>query len=340
MKIPFPLVPIVLGASALCAPAQQIAFESFSGMTVDGDATGSGSDAAGWSDPAWAGPAAPRFKIADPLPDLGYQVTRGQWIDGSNRALELTTAPPANNPDGELLTRHFTPVNTTVYFSCLVRLDEVGTGTESIFIGFGNASRTLQRIRIRPNGDQTAGLLDVPLVTETNSRYGSAKTLSLDQTHLLVVKLGWEQDVGADIVAEYWIDPPATQQDSGNFSRNRFTLPVEPLDTMGFMVWTSDESGPATIAQFDEVRIGYTWQDVVLEPAAPVLVPDTELREARHLRWQSMSGVTYQPKYSHDLVTWHKLGGTIAGDGTLKGVFDDTEGTEKKYYRVEVIGTP
>lgn len=340
MKSPIPPAITLLGASILMAGAQQIAHESFTGMTVDGDATGSGSDAAGWSDPVWTGAAAPRFKIVDPLPNLSYQVSGGQLLDGTDRALELTTAPPANSPTGESLTRHFTPVNTTIYFSCLVRIKEIGTGSESIFIHFGNASRTLQRIRIRPK-DQTAARLDVPLTAETYSTYGTPKTLNLDQTHLVVLKLGWEQDTQVDIVANYWLDPPATNPPaSGNFSINRFSLPIEPLDTLSFQVWTSDESGPATIAQIDEIRVGYTWQDVVLEPVAPMLVPETELRQARHLRWQSMARVTYQPEYSYDLTTWHNLGGTIAGDGTLKGVFDDTEGTEKKYYRVEVIPAP
>ena len=222
-----------------------------------------------------------------------------------------------------------------------MRLTELGTGTEGIFINFGNATKTLQSLSIRPDQGQGFATLDIPLVSATISRLGFAKTLNPNQTYLLVARLTWEQTTSLKVTAEYWLNPPAAfPGDPGFFTQNQFTLPIDPLDRISVAVITSDESGPATNAQIDEIRLGYTWKDVVLDLAVAEEVPNTELRQARYLRWQSITGKTYQPKFSYNLSTWQNLGGSIVGDGTLKGVFDDTEGTEKKFYRVEVMDTP
>ena len=89
-------------------------------MPVGAGLSGSGATATGWTDSGWANGSDSRFQTADPVPHLTYQISGGALLDGSDRAVQLTTTPEPV-PSGLFTSRMFPQQNTTVYFSFLVR---------------------------------------------------------------------------------------------------------------------------------------------------------------------------------------------------------------------------
>src|SRR4051812_34714863 len=80
--------------------AQLISYESFTGIAPSGGLVGSGADATGWTDGGWNGGSDVHFRVVAPTPRLTYQVGGGGLIDGSDRAVQLTTNPEPIAGDG------------------------------------------------------------------------------------------------------------------------------------------------------------------------------------------------------------------------------------------------
>lgn len=110
---------------------------------------------------------------------------------------------------------------------------------------------------------------------------------------------------------------------------------VPNFDTVGIKISSTDTGGPTTTAIIDELKVGYSWNDVV--PQSPQsLVPTVTINPAANLQWQTQTGHTYQPQYSYDLSTWFNLGSSITGDGTIKSIFDSNTSQAKKFYQVQI----
>ena len=313
------------------ASAQLIAYESFSDVALGSGISASGSDSFGWTAPwAGAGVTDSHLQIVDPTPDLSYQITGGALLTGGNRALLLTTNP---EPLASTLfaTRNFPNLNTTFYISFLMRLPISGTGSDSIDIHLMNGTTTVVRFAIRPfNPGPPAGHLWG--FTGATGESGSANSLSGDNSkiHLIVIEARLAGS-GNSYFINPFVNPGSTYPGlPGGTSK------TGPFDRIGLSVRSTDTSGPTTTVLIDEIRIGYTWSDVVPPGPAPALVPDVTINQAVKLRWQSQSGKTYQVQYSYDLLNWFNFGATISGNNQVKEVFDSADADAKKFYRIQV----
>lgn len=312
------------------ASAQLIAYESFTGLTLGNGIPGSGSDSFGWATPwSGAGTTDGHFQIVDATPDLSYQIVGGALLQGGNRALSITTNP---KPLASTLfgTRTFPTINTTFYLSFLVRVPVSGTGTDSIDIHLMNGATTVVRFAVRPNNPvpPSAYLWNF---TGATGESGAGNALSGDnsKTHLIVIEakiIGG----GSSYLITSFIDPGVTYPGNpGGMGQ------PGPFNGIGLSVKSTDTAGPTTTVLIDEIRLGYTWSDVV--PAATIaLVPSVTIERAQKLRWQTQTGKTYQVQYSYDLATWFNLGSTISGNNQIKEVFDSTDADAKKFYRIQV----
>lgn len=328
------LLAILAATVALVArsSAQLIAYESFSGVTLGTGIPASGSDSFGWTAP-WTGAGTTdiHYQIVAPTPQLSYQITGGALLQGGNRALSLTTNPEPLATT-VLATRTFPAINTTFYISLLVRIPVSGSGTDSIDLHLMNGPTTIIRYAIRPNNPvPPAGYLFA--FTGATGESGSADTLSGDnsRTHLIVIEARIAGSGNShlmhsfvDPVATYPGIPSAVGYGTGSFNG------------IGLSVRSTDTAGPTTTVLVDEIRIGYTWTDVVPPGPAPALVPDVTIAQAVKLRWQTQTGRTYQIQYSYDLTSWFNFGSTISGNNQIKEVFDSADVDAKKFYRIQV----
>lgn len=255
---------IIQLVSAASASAQLVAYESFAGMPVGAGLAGSGLTATGWSDSGWANGSDPRYQTADPIPDLIYQIAGGALVDGSNRAVQLTTNPEPV-PAGLLTSRAFPEQNTTVYFSFLVRPIAVGTGSDTLHVRLSNGTSSLALVALQPEVGQQYFNLKLLFDGGGGGVFATgSQALNPSTTYLIAGRITWPTQ-GFPVMVETWINPPAAYAGNGSQSLTRFDL-VGPrvFSSVGFGISSSDTGGPTSTAIFDELRIGYTWADVVL----------------------------------------------------------------------------
>lgn len=321
-----------VGISLATSSAQLIAYEPFAGLTIGTGISGSAVGAFGWTGPwAGAGTSDNHFQITDPTPDLSYQIVSGTLLQGGDRALILTTNPePLASPI--MVTRSFAPINTTFYISLLLRLSSSGTGSDSIDIHLLRDDVTIVRFPIRPeNPGPPAGVLWN--VTGLNEPSGSPQGTFSDnaKTFLVVIEA---KVAGAN--PSYWVNAfvnPGITYPGLPASSGRQT---DYFNGIGLSVRSTDTAGPTTTVILDEIRIGYTWGDVVPPNPVPALVPDVLIAQAAKIRWQSQTGKTYQIQYSYDLITWFNFGTAVSGNNQIKEVFDSADSDAKKFYRIKI----
>jgi hypothetical protein len=66
------------------------------------------------------------------------------------------------------------------------------------------------------------------------------------------------------------------------------------------------------------------------------IIPRIEIRKAVKVQWMSTDGVTYQVYRSDDAINWQPVGDPVPGNGAAISVFDEIEGTWKKFYKIEI----
>jgi hypothetical protein len=302
-----------------------VVHESFAGLTLGTGIPSSGEGSSGWTT-SWSGEGTTdsRYRIVDPIPELSYQISGGGMIQGGNRALQLSTGPePVPVPLSA--TRSFLNQNTTMYFSCLMRVPASGTGSDAIEIHFLKGNSVAKTMKFTPtNPSPPIGFFGLFTAYGGQSRpvYGDSS-----QSQLIVVKLG--QTDRCDL----WIDPDYNSYNSPFISSSGG---LATFDGIKINISSTDSAGPATTVILDEIRIGYTWNDAVPPGPAPVLLPDVHISKAVKLAWQTQTGKNYTIQYSYDLTTWFNLGSSISGDNQFKEVFDSTNDDEKKFYRIQV----
>ena len=292
----------------------------------------------GWNDTTWSGGNDSRFRILDPAPDLSYQISGGGFVNGTSRALLLTTDPEPILP-GLLASRTIPAQNTTLYFSFLVRPIAIGTGSDSIDIQLRSDSTLLARIALQPDGGQSSLLIKLPSDGASGggtSGGGSGTVTSMyaPETYFIVARLSWPMP--NQIRLDTGINPSFSGAPGFSQSRTRNLSGPLNLNSIGFGISSADTGGPTTTVMIDEFRIGYTWADVVLPGPPNPLVPSVAIDRAVKLRWQSEMGKNYQPQYSYNFNSWFNLGPVIAGDGTIKHIFDSAYPDAEKFYRIQI----
>jgi hypothetical protein len=330
------LVILILSVSASTARAQLIVYESFSEMALGSGISGSGSDSFGWSSP-WTGlgTSDSRFQIIDPTPDVAFQIAGGKLISGGNRALLITTAP---EPAGSnlFMVRKFarTPrISTSLYFGFLLRIPASGTGTDTVDFHLLSGDTTVMRYAIRPYNNTPPSAYMFGFQGATGET-GGGKTIPGDnsQPHLIVIESLRTSSQSESYSFDHYVDPGTTYPGMPG----GFTISTQQIDGIGINVKSWDTGGPSTTVIIDEIKVGYTWRDIVNPVENQEIVPDLSIENAIKLRWYSRSGKTYQVQYSFDLTKWFNLGSPIAGDNRFREVFDSTASDAKKLYRVQV----
>lgn len=317
----------VLLLNASVAAAQLIAYESFSGMPTGGGVSGSGSDATGWAQSGWQGSTAPYHSIGNQAPNMTCQITNGALLNGGDRSLILSTAP---EPTGgtNAATRALPPVNTTILMSLLIKPLVVGTGSDRFEIELRGGSKYLQ-FALVPSADQTRLTLD--LKTHSFSSPSIAQ-LSPNATYLLVLRLARSSD---SHTVSYWLNPNQLAQSQGSSVTVGGGLPASvAFDTLGLSVFSSDNGGPSALIAIDEIRVGYTWNDVVPQSTTQTVVPALSIAPAIAVNWQSKTNKTYQPQRSYDLTNWFDFGSAISGNGQQRSFLDSADQVPKSFYRV------
>ena len=334
----FLLIPFLF-ASCLSSSifGQNIAYESFTGLPVGSGLSGSGASAFGWTDSGWTNGGDPHFQTIDPSPDLTFQITDGAYIDGSNRAIQLTTNPEPI-PSLLLCSRSLPPQNSTVYVSFLARVSAIGTGSDSIDVRFDDGSTLLGRVTFKP--DQAQQYLRVALPTDGSGSGGDGGSykgpLYASQTYFIVIRI--TRPTSSYFNLDAWVNPPAAIPQNSELRMSKTVSSSATFNSLGLAISSTDSGGPTTAMSVDEIRIGYTWSDVIQpadSPPSPT-VPDLAIGAAVKIKWQSVAGKTYQVQSSYDLATWTSFGSPIPGDGTIKSVFDSADEDDEKFYRVEI----
>lgn len=310
------------------AHGQLLSYEPFTGMATGSGLVGSGTGATGWSDAGWSGGGNARFQTMAPAPTLTYQISSGAFLDGGNRAVQLSTAPEPV-PSGLEASRTFPAQNTTLFFSFLVRAVSIGTGTDVIDLRIGSGATTYASIRIRP--DQSGTFFWIGAY-KPNGSGGASGAFYTGQTYLVVGQFARTSPTNFEL--GYWINPPATYPIGSNTTSGTIASNAT-VSTVGWNISSTDTGGAATTIIVDELRVGYTWTDVVPPAPAPPLVPNVTITPAVKLRWQTQTTKTYQPQYSYDLTNWFNLGPSLSGDGQFKELFDSTDSEAKKFYRIQ-----
>lgn len=335
---------ICLAASALlviAAPnskAQLVAYESFSGIPVGAFSSGQGSNSFGWNGP-WTVIGVPngRFQIADPTPDLSFQIPGGNFVAGGDRGLLMTTSPEPV-PSGLMLVRRFPQsprITTTLYFGFLVRIPISGTGSDSIDVHLLSGTKTVIRIPIRPNNNPPpSGYMYQFEGVDGESGAGFSLSGDNSRSHLFVVESLRFPGSGNEVYGfRSFLNPDAKFPSSPGGSSTYIT---QQIDGIGIDIKSADSGGPATTVIIDEIKIGYTWKDIVLPAEDALAVSNLSIENAVKLKWQTITGKTYQPQYSYDLVNWFNLGQPISGNNQLKEFFDSTTPDSKRLYRVKM----
>ncbi|WP_265594604.1 hypothetical protein [Haloferula sp. BvORR071] len=227
--------------------------------------------------------------------------------------------------------RKIPDLNATLYCSFLVHPLSAGTGTDSIEFRLGSDTSTWGRIAFRP--DQQGSKLLAGAYKANGSGGGVVPSLSPGQTYLIVVQVIRLSSTTAQFA--FWVNPPAAFPGGWAGSVSAAVGSTEKISSFGFSTSSDDTGGPASSVLVDRLRVGYVWSDVVDPSPVPKVVPQLNIERAMSIQWQSAQGVSYQPKYSYDQITWFDLGAPVSGDGTLKTVFDTVYSAPRRFYKVE-----
>lgn len=176
---------ILFGLGIWSADAQLLGYESFADLAIGSGVSGSGSNATGWSDAGWNNAAGPRFQVVDPTPDLSYPIPGGDLVVGNDRAMLLTTAPePTSGIQWGYRDMPFQ--NTTLYFSFLLRITNIGTGTDSIELRIGEGATIYARFVLTP--EQGQSYMTILPLDSSGSGGGSSPQLITGQTYFIVAR--------------------------------------------------------------------------------------------------------------------------------------------------------
>jgi len=137
----------------------------------------------------------------------------------------------------------------------------------------------------------------------SNGPIGTPPTpLSPNTTHFYVFKLDY--DPATPLAAKIWLDPdPLLSEDDQNVDISTEVATAKPVD--GF---DSFRLRGTRIWEFDEIRIGTTWEDVTpRQNSTPLAITAIDYDSAGNsvtISWSSRESETYIITVSDDLLTW------------------------------------
>lgn len=306
--------------------AQLLSYESFTGMQL-GNVSGTGSDSLGWLDSGWSNAVSPYYQCVDPAPDLTYQFSNSnQSINGGDRALRVTTAPEPTSGTNRAF-RTIPAQNTTLHASFLVRVEAVGSGTDAVEFNVGDAAGAVGRVVLTPNLAGTG--MHCALIAPNGFSWGAGPLLTAGQTTHVVLRLA--RTSATLYKTQYWVNGVLS-------SAFDIEIPVASnavLSRASVTSLSADTGGPASTVSIDEIRVGYTYNDVLPASPPPEEVPSVQIEPAMRIRWVSEANKSYQPQKSYDLTGWSNFGSARSGNGAPLEFFDSVDDS-KAFYRVIV----
>ena len=317
-------------ASASLASAQLIAYESFSGMPTSGGISGSGADATGWTQSSWQGATAPYHSIGNQAPAMSYQITNGGLVNGGDSCAVISTAPEPTTTE-VAFSRTMIPVNTTLYFSFLLRPLTIGTGSDFIRFAIKSGGAQLLAVGLLPDQGQTYLGLYADEIGTSGSGYSGLNPLYTGSTYFIAGRITRSSSTSTKI--EIRLNPSAAFVDSWNQSNSDGSQP-STYDRISISAYSEDTGGPSTSVAIDEIRVGYTWNDVVPKSTTQTVVPTLSIAPAIAVNWQSKTNKSYQPQRSYDMINWTDFGATISGNGQQRNFLDSADQVPKSFYRV------
>lgn len=286
----------------------------------------------GWSQIAWQGGQAPYHQVGSIVPNLNYQITNGALIAGGTRCAVLSTAP---EPTGgaRSVTRAFPAIGGAAFMSFLIRPLAVGTGTDEVAVMLLAGTNELAAINLKPNLTQTGITVGINGFANTGTFTGPVFPTN---TYLVVVHFIRSSQTGLYLKA--WVNPPKAMPASGGIGPASYGgasyQAIANFDTVSLRIHSTDTGGPSTSIALDELRVGYTWSDVVPESLPQPSAAPIHIAPAVRIVWQTEASKSYQPQRSYDLTNWHSFGPTILGDGMQKDFFDAANQVPSSFYRV------
>ncbi len=308
--------------SIASANAQLLSYESFSDMPL-GAVSGTGSDSSGWATSGWSDAVSPYYQCVDPAPDLTYQFpSSSRSLDGGNRALQITTAPEPTSGTNRAF-RTFSAQNTTLHASFLVRVANVGSGTDAIEFNVGDSTNAVGRIVFTPNLDGTA--MNCALVAPNGFSWGSGPQLPVGQTTHVVMRLARASATLYKV--QYWVNGVV----SSPFDLDNGVASNAVLSRVSLTSYSGDSGGPVSSLIFDEIRIGYTYDNALPPAPAAQEVTTLAIEPAMRVRWLSKTSTSYQVQKSYNLTNWNNIGASVAGTGGYLEYFDSINDSEAFY---------
>lgn len=320
------LLPIVAIAllSVASTKAQLLSYESFSGMAL-GTVSGTGSDSSGWVGSGWSNAVSPYYQCADPTPDLTYQFpSSSRYIDGGNRALQITTAPEPTSGTNRAY-RVISAQNTTLHASFLVRVATVGSGTDAIEFNVGDSTNAVGRVVFTPTLDGTA--MNCALVAPNGFSWGSGPQLPIGQTTHVVMRLARTSSTLYKV--QYWVNGVM----SSAFDLENTVAANAVLSRVSLTSYSGDSGGPASSLIVDDIRVGYTYDDVLPSALPAQEVTTLAVEPAIRVSWLSNTNTTYQVQKSYNLTNWSNIGSSVSGNGGYLEYFDSINDS-KAFYKV------
>ncbi len=261
---------------------------------------------------------------------MTYQITNGGLVSGGDRCAVISTAPEPTAAE-IAVSRTIVPVNSTLYFSFLLRPLTIGTGSDLIRFAVKSSGVPLLAVGFRPDQGQTYLGLYADEIGTSGSGYSGTTPLVAGVTYLIAGTVTRTSASQARISIK--VNPSARFVDSWNQSTSGSSQP-SGYDRISMSAYSGDTGGPSTSVAIDELRIGYTWNDVVPQSTTQTVVPALTIAPAIAVNWQSKTNKSYQPQRSYDLTNWFNFGSTISGDGQQKGFLDSADQVPESFYRV------
>ena len=125
---------------------------------------------------------------------------------------------------------------------------------------------------------------------------------------------------------------------SSPHSSNGIDFPGYTITSIRFTLEHFSSHRWSSLHHYDPPDISYDWYSSIAVTGTFSFYgePNLKIHTAVELEWPAVSGLVYQIQWNTNLATnvWHNLGDSIIGDGTTNRVFDSTQHTPQKFYRI------
>lgn len=198
-------------------------------------------------------------EVVDLSSDMVVTNAAGETFTGSGKALEIT-----GNNNSAILGNLSTSVTSDFYVSMIVRMSAGDIGINDFAtVWFGEGTHIGSpaiglKTNVGPNGTDIMGRIS------GNQEVYASTDLRIGTSYLLVAKISKASSTTYNQL-EFWLNPPSLSEPTP-IGVSTGTIAFEDFDSLGIRSVNLDSDD---IVQFDNIRIGTEWSDVVIADAIP-----------------------------------------------------------------------